>query len=312
MTQSPTIHRIAVIGLGKMGGGVARNLARDTQFDVHVFDLSAEAVARCVEAGATAAGSIVDAVTDADLVVSSLPMPAHVRETYVDVVPHLSENAVVMDTSTIDPDTARAVADMVGDHRFVSCLLGKGPAQAESGDLPLFVGGSAEALDRLEPVFDCIGDTVHRLGTVEAATAFKLVSNLIGMTNLAVLAEGYALCRRAGVSDKAFTESLADTGAWSYQADVRLPWMIADDFDPRFPVSLGLKDLYLTLEMAARWGMAAPVGAAGMSQLAAAAANGHGASDVDAILEVVDPLRTARGRTARGASPVEKSAAGDD
>ncbi len=199
-----------------------------------------------------------------------------------------------MDTSTIDPDSARAVAELVGADRFVSCLLGKGPAQAESGELPLFVGGPDAALDQLAAVFDCIGETVHRLGTVEGATAFKLASNLIGMTNLAVLAEGYALCRRAGVSSEAFTESLADTGAWSYQAEVRLPWMIDDDFAPRFPVTLGLKDLYLTLEMAAKWGLAAPVGAAGMSQLASAAAHGHGDADVDVILEIVDPMRSAR------------------
>ncbi len=294
MTQAPTIRRIAVIGLGKMGGGLARNLARHPDFDVHVFDPSADAVDRCVEAGANPAGSVVAAVADADLVVTSLPMPSHVRETCATVVPHLAEGAIVMDTSTIDPETARDVARAVGEHRFVSCLLGKGPAQAEAGELPLFVGGPGTVLDRLGPVFACIGDTVHRLGTVEAATAFKLVSNLIGMTNLAVLAEGYALCRRAGVSNEAFTESLADTGAWSYQADVRLPWMIEDDFAPRFPVALGLKDLYLTLEMAAKWGMGAPVGAAGMSQLASAAAHGHGASDVDAVLEVVDPLRVAR------------------
>lgn len=294
MTQTQTIRRIAVIGLGKMGGGLARNLARHPDFDVHVFDFSADAVARCVDAGATSSENMVAAVTDADLVISSLPMPADVHDAYTTLAPHLAERAIVMDTSTIDPETARAVADIVGEARFVSCLLGKGPAQAESGELPLFVGGPTAALDALEPVFACIGDTVHRMGSVEAATAFKLVSNLIGMTNLAVLAEGYALCRRAGVSSDAFTESLADTGAWSYQAEVRLPWMIADDFAPRFPVALGLKDLYLTLEMAAKWGLAAPVGAAGMSQLASAVAHGHGASDVNAILEIVDPLRTAR------------------
>ena len=289
-----TIHTIAVIGLGKMGGGLARNLARHPDFDVRVFDLSADAVARCVDAGATSSESMVAAATDADLVITSLPMPADVRDAYTTLTPHLAERSIVMDTSTIDPTTARAVADAVGEDRFVSCLLGKGPVQAESGELPLFVGGPTAALDLLGPVFERIGDTVHRLGTIEAATAFKLVSNLIGMTNLAVLAEGYALCRRAGVSSEAFAESLADTGAWSYQAEVRLPWMIADDFAPRFPVSLGLKDLHLTLEMAARWGMAAPVGAAGMSQLASAAAHGLGASDVVAVLEVVDPLRAAR------------------
>jgi 3-hydroxyisobutyrate dehydrogenase len=294
MTQTQTLRRIAVIGLGKMGGGVARNLARHPDFDVHVFDVAADAVAHCVDVGATAAAHMVAAVTGADLVITSLPMPADVLDVYTELAPHLAERAIVMDTSTVDPDTARAVADIVGEARFVACLLGKGPAQAESGELPLFVGGPTAALDLLEPVFACIGNTVHRMGSVEAATAFKLVSNLIGMTNLAVLAEGYALCRRAGVTSSAFIESLADTGAWSYQAEVRLPWMIADDFAPRFPVALGLKDLYLTLEMAAKWGLAAPVGAAGMSQLASAVAHGHGASDVNAILEVVDPLRTAR------------------
>lgn len=289
-----TPRRIAVIGVGKMGGGLARNLARHGDFEVTVFDLDADAVARCIEVGARAAATPGEAAAGAQLVITSLPMPADVLETYGVVAPMLEPGAIAMDVSTIDPETARIVADSLIDHSFVSCLLGKGPAQAEAGEVPLFVGGDQEALDALGPVFDCIGDTVHHLGTVEAATAFKLVSNLIGMTNLAVLAEGYALCRRAGVSDEAFTTALADTGGWSYQADVRLPWMIDGDFAARFPVALGLKDLALTLQMAARWGIGAPVGAAGMSQLAAAAAHGWGGDDVDAVLKVVDPLGTAR------------------
>lgn len=285
-------NRIAVIGLGRMGGGLARNLARHPDFEAVVFDLDPAAVDRCVEAGATAAASAVDAVDGAGLVVTSLPLPHHVRAVHEEVAPHLAADALVMDTSTIDPATASGLAELVGRDRFVACLLGKGPAQAESGDVPLFVGGPDAALDELRPVFECIGADVHRLGTVEAATAFKLVSNLIGMTNLAVLAEGYTLCRRAGVSDEAFTAALADTGGWSYQADVRLPWMIADDYAPRFSVALGLKDLALTVSMAAQWGLAAPVGAAGMSQLAAAAAHGHADDDVDAVLRVVDPGRS--------------------
>ncbi len=294
MNTSPNIHRIAVIGLGKMGGGLARNLARHPDFDVHVFDPSSDAVDRCVEEGARGAMSAEAASADADLIVTSLPMPSDVLELYTSLAPHLSDQIIVMDTSTIDPGTASAVAAIVGEDRFVACLLGKGPAQAESGVLPLFVGGAPAAIDRLGPVFDCIGDTVHHLGTVEAATAFKLVSNLIGMTNLAVLAEGYAICRRAGVSSQSFTESLADTGGWSTQAEVRLPWMISDDFAPRFPVTLALKDMQLTLALASGWGMAAPVGAAALSQLASAVANGHGGADVDVLLEIIDPLRSAR------------------
>jgi 3-hydroxyisobutyrate dehydrogenase len=283
-----TPERIAVIGLGKMGGGLARNLA--ARFDVTVFDLDPAAVTRCTAVGATAADSAVAAVDGVDLIVSSLPMPAHVIALYDELAPHFREIRwpIVMDTSTIDPDTAVAVADTVGRDRYVQCLLGKGPEQAATGDVPLFVGGSDEALDRLESVFDCIGAGVHRLGTVEAATAFKLVSNLVGMTNLAVLAEGYTLCQRAGVDAQAFVAALADTGAWSYQAQVRLPWMISGDFEPRFSVSLGEKDLVLAVAMAARRDIATPVGAAAMSQLVSAAAEGYGDDDVAAVLKLID------------------------
>lgn len=297
-----TPNRIAVIGLGRMGGGLARTLARDPHFDVVAFDLNPAAIERCVGAGATAATSAVEAVSDVELVVTNLPLPAHVRDVYRGIRPHLRADALAMDTSTIDPRTAGEIAELVGRDRFVACLLGKGPAQAEAGDLPLFVGGPSATIDALTRVFDCIGAAVHRLGTVEAATAFKLVSNLIGMTNLAVLAEGYALCRRAGVDDDAFAGALADTGGWSYQADVRLPWMISGDYAPRFAVALGLKDLALTLGMAAQWGLAAPVGAAAMSQLASAAAHGHADDDVNAILKVVDPQRSWDGRGPRPAA----------
>ena len=285
-----TPERIAVIGLGRMGGGLARNLAR--HFDVTVFDLDQAAIDRCVEAGAIAARSAGEAADGAQLVVTSLPLPRHVRAVHRDLLAHLAPDTIVMDTSTVDPATATSVAELVGRERFVACLLGKGPAQAEAGEVPLFVGGPDAALDALVPVFDRIGATVHRLGTVEAATAFKLVSNLIGMTNLAVLAEGYTLCRTAGVDDAAFASALADTGGWSYQAEVRLPWMMADDFAPRFSVALGLKDLTLALGMAGQWGIPAPVGAAGLSQLASAMAHGHADDDVTAILKVVDPQRS--------------------
>lgn len=285
------LQRIAVIGVGRMGGGIARNLARPGDVEVTVFDPERAAVDRCVQVGAQAAAGAVDAVADADLVITSLPLPHHVHEVYSEITGHLAPDAIVMDTSTVDPATAAHVASGVGRHRFVSCLLGKGPAQAETGDVPLFVGGPVDVLDVLAPVFARIGSGVHRLGTVEAATTFKLVSNLIGMTNLAVLAEGYSLCHASGVDDDAFAAALADTGGWSYQAEVRLPWMTAGDFTPRFSVALGLKDLALALGVAAHARVPVPVGAAGMAQLASAIAHGFGDEDVAAVLKVVDPAR---------------------
>lgn len=286
-TEGSDRPTIAVIGVGRMGGGVARSLARSGHFDVVVQDLDPAAVERCVSEGTRAATDAPTAAKGAAVVVTSLPLPHHVETMWRTLAAVLGPDGIAVDTSTIDPDTARTVADLVGPERFVSCLLGKGPAQAEAGEVPLFVGGPDAALDRLEPVFAAIGETVHRLGTVEAATTFKLVSNLIGMANLAVLAEGYAVCEHLGVAPDAFTSALADTGGWSTQAVVRLPWMIERDFAPRFAVDLGAKDLRLTVDLAARRGIPTPVGAAALSQLVMTAANGRGGDDVDAVLATV-------------------------
>jgi len=81
---------------------------------------------------------------------------------------------------------------------------------------------------------------------------------MVGMANLAVLAEGYALCRRCDVGDDAFVDALRDTGAWSYQADLRLPLMINGDFGTRFAVDLALKDVRLAVDVAARRGLPVP------------------------------------------------------
>ena len=287
------IHSIAVIGAGMMGGGIARNLAADSSFSVTVFDFNPDRVQRCVEAGAQPAASVPEAVAGADLVITSLPLPETVYSVVQDNLEASAPEAIWMDVSTIDPGTGRKLEELLtaAGRRFVACPLGKGPAQAEAGTLPLFVGCDKDLLDELTPAFACIGDGIHYLGTVEAATTFKIVSNMVGMANLAVLAEGYALCRRCDVGDDAFVDALRDTGAWSYQADLRLPLMINGDFGTRFAVDLALKDVRLAVDVAARRGLPVPLGAAGLSQLAAAHSHGWGSEDVDAILKVIEPDR---------------------
>lgn len=289
-----TRSRIAVIGVGKMGGAVARNLARTERYQVVVHDVSAEAIDACTRVGAVAARSVQEAASDCDLVITSLPLPEHVLAVWSEVASLLAPAAIGMDVSTIDPHTAVTIRDELAKagNPFVTCALGKGPAQAETADIPLFVGGSPDVVHQLQPVFDAIGSGTHHLGSVEAASAFKLVSNMIGMANLAVLAEGFSVCLRAGVTAESFALALAETGGASYQSENRLPWMIADDFKPRFSVRLGLKDTRLAVDMAARWAIATPLGAAGMAQLASAQSHGYGQEDVTAILKVIAPDHT--------------------
>ena len=289
-THEAATTRIGFIGAGNMGGAVARRLATGG-WSVRVHDPSAAAVERCVEAGAVAAADLADAVRDADVVVTSLPTPEVLENAVAEVLAVARPGVTLVDVSTVDPTTAVRIADRcaaVGG-AFVACPLGKGPAQAEDGQVPLFVGGPPDAVARLAGFLDRIGAVTHDLGSVQAATTFKLVSNLVGMTNLAVLAEGYARARRAGIPDDVFDAALADTGGTSYQQQVRLPWIAKRDWSPRFGVDLALKDLRLAVDAASRWRLGVPVGAAAMAQLAAASSRGMGAEDVVALAKVVDP-----------------------
>lgn len=297
-----TINKIGFIGAGRMGGAVARRLARGG-YPVQVFDLNEQAIAACVEAGADAASSAIQAATRSDVIFTSLPMPEHVRGCWQDIVTHLSDRATAVDLSTIDPTTADSVGKLLGEHQvpFVSCTLGKTPEAAEKGEIPLFIGGPHEAVTELQPLWDQMGEKIYDFGSPAAATTFKLISNLVGMTNLAALAEGYVLACRAGIDPAVFAEALTDTGARSFQSDVRLPWIVKDDFEARFGSALAAKDVRLAVNAAAAWEVPTPVAMQGLSQLVATVANGYGHEDAAAVTKVIDPDGSVRRGDASGA-----------
>lgn len=281
---------VGFIGAGNMGGAVARNLAR-RGWAVQVYDPDSTAVRACSEAGATACTTLEGAVQDATHVVTSLPTPEILRATVEETLAVAPHGTTIVDISTIDPDSATALEDRCRDRgaRFVAAPLGKGPAQAETGDIPLFVGGDAATLDTLDELFADLGTEAHRMGSVQAATTFKVISNLLGMTNLAVLAEGLAMARRAGIADDVFDAALKQTGAASYQQQVRMPWILDADWSPRFGVDLALKDMRLAIDAAWRWKIALPVGSAAVNQYAAASSRGCGQEDVIAVVKVTEP-----------------------
>lgn len=285
--------RIGFIGVGRMGGGMARNLL-GAGHSVAVYDPSEDAVRRCVEAGATAAVSAAEAVQGRHIVFTSVPMPEHLVDLYLGpdaVTTELAADTVCIDVSTVDPGTVREVSDaLVGKGvDFLACPVGKGPAQAETGSIPLFVGGLPSVVERCRPVLAAIGTPLHHVGTVESATMFKLISNLVAMANLGALAEGHRLAQQAGIEPSAFDAALRDTGAYSTQQDMRLGFLAEDDHNPRFAVDLAVKDLRLGVDAAARWGQPVPVSSTALQQLLAASAQGHGGSDVTAMSEVVKP-----------------------
>lgn len=280
------------IGLGLMGGPLARNLIRAGK-DVTVFDLNPEAISRTLAAGTTGrVAKSAAGLADCDVLFTSLPLPKHIEDTMLGedgLLSKMKPGSTYIDVSTIDPKTAKKVGDFaeLKGIGFLACPLGKGPAQAEKAEQPIFAGGKKEVYEKMLDTLKIVGSPVYYLGDVEQAYAFKLISNLIGMTNLAVLAEGLRIGEKAGIDPKLLQELLADTGADSFQLRVRGPWILNSDFANRFGVNLALKDVRLGVNMAEDMGCEARFCKLAKKCYEEAQEKGFGNEDCNAVYKVM-------------------------
>jgi 3-hydroxyisobutyrate dehydrogenase-like beta-hydroxyacid dehydrogenase len=280
------------IGVGRMGGGLARNLIKAGK-EVLVFDLRAEAVQKTVEAGRT--GRAVKEIKEmamADVIFTSLPLPTDVEGVMSGekgLLGLMKAGSTYIDVSTIDPKTARKLSDAAESRKvqFLECPLGKTPAHAEKAEEPIFVGGKKGVYEKMKGVLEIVGKPVIYMGEVEASSAFKLISNMIGMTHLAVLSEGIRIAQKAGIETKMFLELLSDTGGKSFQAEVRGPWIANGDFANRFGLDLALKDVRLGCEMAEAWGNSAKAMKVAFEYFREASAKGFGKEDCNAVYKVI-------------------------
>ena len=283
---------IGFVGVGLMGGPLARNLIRAGK-EVLVFDLSEEAVKRTLEAGSSgkAASSLGD-LANCDLVFTSLPMPQHIKGVMLGdegLLNIMKSGAIHIELSTIDPGTSLELRDAAAEKgiKFMQCTLGKTPAHAEKAEEPLFIGGDEDVYEQLADIWPIIGSPSYYMGGVEASCAVKLISNMVGMANLAVMAEGVKAGEKAGIEKGVLIELLQDTGARSFQMDVRGPWIAAGDFENRFGLDLALKDVRLGCEMARAWDLDLKTMEAALDLYKKASEAGFGKEDCNAVFKVV-------------------------
>jgi len=283
---------IGFVGVGLMGGPLARNLIRAGK-EVLVFDLSEDAVKRTLEAGTTgkAAASLGD-LSNCDVVFTSLPMPQHIKGVMLGdegLLNIMKSGSVHIELSTIDPETSLELQDAAGAKgiKFLQCTLGKTPGHAEKAEEPMFIGGDKEVFEQMKAIWPIIGEPAYYMGGVEASCAVKLISNMVGMANLVVLAEGVRAGEKAGIDKKLLIELLQDTGARSFQMDVRGPWIAAGDFNNRFGLDLALKDVRLGCEMARAWGLDLKAMEAALELFKKGSAAGFGKEDCNAVYKVI-------------------------
>lgn len=260
---------VAFIGLGNMGGGMALNLVK-AGHEVRAVDLSEEAVSKAVAGGAVAGGSVKEAVSGADVVVSMLPAGKHVRAVYADVFEVARTDAIFLDCSTIDVDSARAVIGDASAKGFdmVDAPVSGGTAAADAGTLTFMVGGSAQAFARAEPYLQAMGKAVIHAGQAGTGQAAKICNNmLLGITMIGTC-EAFAMAEKLGLDAQTFFDisSKASGQSWSMTSYCPVPGPVPTspanrDYEPGFAVAMMLKDLKLAMGAAASANAATPMGA---------------------------------------------------
>jgi 3-hydroxyisobutyrate dehydrogenase len=287
-----TLPRIGFVGLGTMGGPMARRLVAGG-YAVTGYDVDAARASRAQEGGVALAASAAGAAEAAEIVLTSLPSPAAVRDAYLGpdgVLSKARPGSALVDVSTIDPDTWREVA-VAGRAAGADCLdapVSGGPTEAGSGKLVFIVGGEAAVLERCRPVLLVLGTDVHHVGPLGSGQVVKIVNNVMSMGNVAVAAEAMVLGVKAGVDPQRLFDILSSSGGRSHHFLKRFPNVLAGDFTPHFGIGLSRKDLSLALALAARLEMPMPVSSAVRQAYEAAHAQGMGDLDMAGVIRLYE------------------------
>ncbi|MEJ1968262.1 MAG: 3-hydroxyisobutyrate dehydrogenase [Rhizomicrobium sp.] len=295
---------IAFIGVGNMGGPMARNLLK-AQDQVRAFDVSPAALRPVVEAGAKPAATALDAVKDADVVVTMLPAGSHVRSVYLEtesILTAAKPDALLIDCSTIDIDSARAVhaaAEKAG-FDFLDAPVSGGVGGAEAGTLAFMCGGSDAAFARAKPVLEKMGRRIVHAGGAGAGQAAKICNNMLLAISMIGTCEAFALGEKLGLDHAKLFDIMSGASGqcWSLTTYCPVPGPVPASpanrgYTGGFATALMLKDLKLAQAAAAGAGAVTPLGAGAAQLYALFAAEGHAGTDFSGIIGMLRGERPA-------------------
>jgi 3-hydroxyisobutyrate dehydrogenase len=290
------MSEIGFIGVGNMGAPMVRNLLR-AGHRVTVFDLSSQAVQAALQAGARAAGSAAEAARNVDVVITMLPAGGHVRDVYLSqngLLTTVPRGSLFIDSSTIDIESARAVAAAAADFDMVDAPVSGGVAGAEAATLTFMVGGTDAAFARAKPYLEAMGKTIVHAGASGAGQAAKICNNMILGISMIAVCEAFVLADKLGLDrQRLFDISSKSSGqCWSLTSYCPVPGPVPTSpanrgYAAGFTADMMLKDL--NLAQAAATGVAAttPLGAAAAKLYAEFSANGQGGKDFSGIIEML-------------------------
>src|ERR1700682_340750 len=276
--------RVAVIGLGSMGFGMATSLRR-AGFAVTGCDASTDAVARFVADGGAGCKRAAKAAKAADIVVSVVVNAAQ-TETILfgkdGAAETLAKDAVFISSATMDPDVARRLANQLeatGRH-YLDAPISGGAQRAAQGELTVLASGSAAAFAKARPALDAMAAKLYELGDAAGqGAAFKMINQLLAGVHIAAAGEAIAFAARQGLDLRKVYEVITASAGNSWMFEDRVPHVLDGDYAPRSAVEIFVKDLGIIQEMARDAKFAAPVAAAALQIFLMTAGAGMGRDD---------------------------------
>ena len=289
--------KIGFIGLGNMGGPMAINLVK-AGHEARVFDLSPDAIATLVEAGATAVNAVEEVCENADFVVSMLPAGKHVKAIYTGengLVNHLNKNTLVIDCSTIDAESAQFVGKALGEAgiKFVDAPVSGGVAGAAAGTLTFIVGGSTACFELANTILPTMGKNIYHAGDIGAGQVAKICNNMLLSILMAGTSEALQMGIDHGLDPKVLSEIMLNSSGrnWTLELYNPCPDVLenvpsSNGYKPGFMVDLMAKDLGLAQQAAQQTNSATPMGALAKNLYNLMQNQGKGAEDFSAIFKL--------------------------
>jgi 3-hydroxyisobutyrate dehydrogenase len=288
-------ERVGFIGLGIMGSRMAANLAR-AGFDVTVYNRTAQkADAWVAEHGGRVARTPREAAEGAAAVITMVVDGSQVEQVLLgeDGAGYgAAPGTLMIDMSTIAPADARRIGAALAERglRFIDAPVSGSAPKAEDGTLTIMIGGSEEDVARARPCFEAMGEKILHVGELGQGQTVKVISNTVGATNCATLAQALVVGKAAGVDLPSLVGVLGASSAASYMVTLKAEPMLAHDYTPLFRLGHMLKDVGICLSESEAAG--APFPAAALARELYVAAQGRGLADEDfaAVLEAAEGL----------------------
>jgi 3-hydroxyisobutyrate dehydrogenase len=289
---------IGFIGVGNMGGPMARNLLK-AGHKVKAFDLMPELVQKVVEAGGTKAASAQEAAQDVDAVISMLPAGKHVLSVYTGekgILAAARPGTLFIDSSTIDVKSAReaiAAAEAKGMLMLDAPVSG-GVAGAENAALTFMVGGTDEAFTKAKPILEAMGKKIVHAGGAGNGQVAKICNNMVLGISMIAVSEAFVMAEKLGLSAQAMFDIVSSSSGscWALVNHCPVPGPVPTsaanrDYKPGFAAELMLKDLKLSQEAARGAGAQTPLGAEATALFSEYVQGGNGPSDYSGIIRMI-------------------------